>query len=156
MPSSSANSGTYLWCDTCRRSYRHDETDNDHCPICGSTTRIIGKYQAIVRGLMSNELATSELFSKHRQIVRMIWTRNGMGEQYFRALGLDLSYNRFEARVTDLLCRGAQEGWVRFVLPPAPAADESAYKLEFDDESRFIDELEREFAPDVPNDTGSG
>ena len=151
MSSQRAGESTYLWCDTCRRSYRHHETGPDGaCPVCDSDTRPIGKYQAIVRGLMSNELATSELYSKHRQIIRMIWTRNGMGEQYYRALGPDLSYNRFEARVTQLLCRGAREGWVRFVLPPAPLGDEDAYKVEFDDESRFIDELEREFASEIP------
>lgn len=143
---------TYLWCDTCRRSYRHQETDEGRCPVCHGELRPIGKYQAIVRGLMSNELAASEIFTKHRQIVRMIWTRNGMGEQYYRALGAQVSYNRFEARVTELLCRGAQEGWVRFVLPPAPTADDSAYRMEFDDESRFIDELTAEFASELAQD----
>jgi hypothetical protein len=53
-----------------------------------------------------------------------------------------MPYNRFEARVTDLLCRGAVEGWVTFVFPPAPSADESAYRLEFADEARFVLELE--------------
>lgn len=149
MSSNSAQGNTYLWCDTCRRSFRHGEASDGRCPVCDAETRTIGKYQAIVRGLMSNELSTSEIFTKHRQIIRMIWTRNGMGEQYYRALGLELSYNRFEARVTDLLCRGAREGWVRFVIPPAPVADEDAYTVEFDDESRFIDELEREFAADI-------
>lgn len=151
--SSTDSDRTYLWCDVCRRSYRHAEVDGGHCPVCGTETRPIGKYQAIVRGLMSNELAAPEMFSKHRQLVRMIWTRNGMGEQYYRALGIELPYNRFEARVTELLCRGAREGWVRFVLPAAPIPDDDAYRLEFDDESRFIDELEREFAPDIPRST---
>ncbi|MDQ3613216.1 MAG: hypothetical protein M3412_02700 [Chloroflexota bacterium] len=149
MPRVSSTIDGYLWCDTCRRSYRHGETEDGHCPVCHTATRPIGKYQAIVRGLMSNELATPEIYTKHRQIIRMIWTRNGMGEQYYRALGPDLSYNRFEARVTELLCRGAREGWVRFVMPAAPLTDEYAYKVEFDDETRFIDELEREFAADV-------
>jgi hypothetical protein len=152
MPSTDPASNTYLWCDTCRRSYRHHETERGHCPVCDGELRPIGKYQAIVRGLMSNELAASEIYTKHRQIIRMIWTRNGMGEQYYRALGPNLSYNRFEARVTELLCRGAQEGWVRFVLPPAPTGDDSAYKIEFDDDNRFIDELTAEFASEMPQD----
>jgi hypothetical protein len=151
MPRASTTTNSYLWCDTCRRSFRHGETGDRHCPVCHTATRSIGKYQAIVRGLVSNELAAPEIFTKHRQIVRMIWTRNGMGEQYYRALGPDLSYNRFEARVTDLLCRGAREGWVRFVMPAAPVTDDDAYKVEFDDEARFIDELEREFAADIPD-----
>lgn len=143
---------TYQWCDACRRSYRHHEIDDGRCPVCATATRPIGKYQAIVRGLMSNELSTSEIYTKHRQIIRMIWTRNGMGEQYYRALGVDLSYNRFEARVTELLCRGALEGWVRFVLPPAPLGDDAAYRMEFEDENRFIDELTREFVAEMPTD----
>ena len=44
--------------------------------------------------------------------------------------------------MTGLLERGAEEGWVRFVFPPAPTPDESAYRLEFADEERFVRELE--------------
>jgi len=105
--------------------------------------RPTGKMTAILRGLMANELVASDLRTKHRQLIRMIWTRNGMGEQYYRVLAPDMPYNRFEAKVTDLLCRGANEGWVEFVLPPSPSSDESAYKLEFKDEDRFIAELEQ-------------
>jgi len=134
---------TYLWCDGCRRSYRHEDTDDGACRVCGSQTREMGKFSAIIRGLMSNEMAASPLETRHRQLVRLIWTANGMGEQYYRVLTPDMSYNRFEARVTELLCQGAEEGWVRFVIPPAPRPDEAAYKLEFDDEGRFIAELEQ-------------
>lgn len=137
---------TYLWCDTCRRSFRHEETVDGQCPVCGSGTRAMGKFSAIVRGLMSNELSASPLESKHQQMVRLIWSRNGVGEQYYRIIAPDMPYNRFEARVTELLCRGAEEGWVRFILPPAPVSDESAYRLEFDDEERFLNELEAMFS----------
>jgi hypothetical protein len=102
----------------------------------------MGKFSAIIRGLMSNEMATSPLETRHRQLVRLIWTANGMGEQYYRVLSPDMAYTRFEARVTELLCRGAEEGWVRFIIPPAPRPDESAYRLEFDDEDRFVRELD--------------
>lgn len=134
---------TYLWCDTCRRSFDHDEVRDGSCPVCGGRVRTMGRLSAIVRGLMSNELTPAPMMSKHRQLIRLIWTRNGMGEQYYRVLAPDMPYNRFEARVTELLCRGAEEGWVRFVFPPAPTADESAYRLEFADEDRFVRELER-------------
>ena len=133
---------TYLWCDSCRRSFRHDDAPDAICPICGGEMHPTGKMNAILRGLMANELVSSDLRTKHRQLVRMIWTRNGMGEQYYRVLSPDLPYNRFEARVTDLLCQGAREGWVRFVIPVAPTGDESEYRLEFIDESRFVAELE--------------
>jgi hypothetical protein len=75
----------------------------------------------------------------------MIWTRNGMGEQYYRVLEPGIPYNRFEAQVTDLLCRGADEGWARFIMPPSPSNDENAYRLELVDEERFIHELEALF-----------
>jgi hypothetical protein len=136
-------SKTYLWCATCRRSFRHEDAPDDTCPVCSSPMRPTGKMNAILRGLMANELVASDLRTKHRQLVRLIWTRNGMGEQYFRVLAPNMAYNRFEARVTELLCQGAIEGWVTFVLPAAPSADESAYRVEFADESRFIAELER-------------
>jgi hypothetical protein len=137
---------TYLWCDACRRSFVYADLDPDgRCPVCHLAVREMGRFQAIVRGLVSNELVASDLRTKHRQLVRLIWTRNGMGERYYRALSPDVPYNRFEARVTDLLCRGAEEGWVRFVFPAAPSADESAYRLEFDDDERFVAELEALF-----------
>lgn len=134
-------SNSYLWCDSCRRSFRYADITDGLCPVCGTETRPMGKFSAILRGLMSNEMAASPLETRHRQLVRLIWTANGMGEQYYRILTPDMSYNRFEARVTELLCRGAEEGWVRFVIPPAPRPEESAYKLDFDDEERFVTEL---------------
>lgn len=140
-PASSDAAKTYLWCDTCRRSYRHDDTKDGTCPVCGNETRPMGKFSAIVRGLMSNEMAASPLETRHRQLVRLIWTSNGMGEQYYKVLAPDMSYSRFESRVTELLCKGAEEGWVRFNIPPAPRSDESAYAIEFDDEERFINAL---------------
>lgn len=102
----------------------------------------MGRLAAIARGIMANELTISPLESKHRQLIRLIWTRNGMGEQYYRVLAPDMPYNSFEAQVTKLLEQGADEGWVRFVFPPSPTADEAAYRLEFADEDRFIRELE--------------
>ena len=147
MANPDTSAKTYLWCDVCRRSYVFGDLDPDgRCPVCHGPVREMGRFQAIVRGLMSNELVASDLRTKHRQLVRLIWTRNGMGERYYRTLAPDVPYNRFEARVTELLCRGAEEGWVRFVFPPAPTADESAYRLEFDDDERFVAELEALFA----------
>lgn len=133
----------YLWCDTCRRSYDIDEAPANRCPVCGSPVREMSRLTAIVRGLMSNELVASDIVRRHRQLIRLTWTRNGMGERYYRVLAPDMPYNRFEARVTELLCRGAEEGWVRFIFPPAPTSDESAYRVEFESEERFVMELQR-------------
>ena len=132
----------YLWCDPCRRSFAVGDAPGSACPVCGTELRAMGKFNAILRGLMANELVASDLRTKHRQRVRLVWTRNGMGEQYYRLLSPDLPYNRFEARVTDILCIGAEEGWVRFIFPAAPSADDSAYRLEFVDEDRFVAALE--------------
>lgn len=104
--------------------------------------RPTGKMNAILRGLMAQELVAGDIRTKHRQLVRLIWTRNGMGEQYYRVLTPDMPYNKFEAHVTEILCQGAFEGWVTFVMPPAPSGDESAYRLEFSDESKFVAALE--------------
>ena len=133
---------TYLWCDACRRSYGHADAPDGACPVCGGATRQMGRVAALARGFMANELVASDLRTKHRQLIRLIWTRNGMGERYYKVRAPDLTYNRFEARVTELLMRGAEEGWVRFVMPVAPSSDESAYRVEFDDDERFVRELE--------------
>jgi hypothetical protein len=136
------NAKTYLWCSACRRSFSHGDAPDGLCPVCHQALSQLGKFSAILRGLMANELVASDLRTKHRQLIRLIWTRNGMGEQYYRVLTPDMPYNKFEARVTELLCRGAEEGWVKIVLPAAPTPDETQYKIEFDDEERFVKELE--------------
>lgn len=153
--STQRSSKNYLWCDACRRSYRHEETDDGACPVCRNPTREIGKFSAILRGLMANELASSPIISRHRQLVKLIWTRNGMGEQYYRIIAPEMAYNRFEERVTDILCRGAEEGWVKFVIPPAPREDEAEYRLELVDEDRFITELQVLAGPDAAIEEGS-
>jgi hypothetical protein len=103
--------------------------------------REMGKMSAVLRGLMATELVASDLRIKHRQLVRMIWTRNGLGEGYYRVLEPDMTYGRFESRVTDLVCRGAEEGWITIQLPVAPSLDDDAYKIEIHDEERFVEEL---------------
>lgn len=80
-------------------------------------------------------------------MIRLIWTANGIGEQYYRTLAPPVTYAKFESRVTDYLCQAAQDGWVRFVLPPSPlGVDDSAYRMEIDDEERFISEMAQLFA----------
>ena len=150
-------SGTYLWCETCRRSYRHADAPESLCPVCGEFMRPTGKMNAILRGLMANELSPSPIVTKHRQIVRLIWTRNGQGEQYYRLLEPNMPYNRFEAKVTELICRGAEEGWAEILIPAAPTTDERAYRVEFRDEDRFLAELaELAAEPEVKRRRGRG
>ena len=132
----------YLWCNSCRRSFKQADAPDNACPVCGSPLQPMKRWNAIVRGFMSQELSASDIMTKHRQLVRLIWTRNGMGERYYSVLAPDVPYNKFEAMITELICRGANEGWVKVVLPPAPTTDENAYRLEFTDEERFVAELD--------------
>lgn len=148
MPAKDA-SNSYLWCDTCRRSFDYDDAPDGSCPICKDPIKPIGKFNAILRGIMANELNPSPFVSKHRQLVKMIWSRNGAGEEYYRLLAPELSYAKFEAAMTTLLCRGADEGWVEFVLPASPKDDESLYALKVIDENRFLSELQTLAGPDA-------
>jgi hypothetical protein len=45
--------------------------------------------------------------------------------------------------VTDLVCRGAEEGWIAIQMPVAPSLDDDAYKIDIQDENRFVEELHR-------------
>ncbi len=145
---------SYLWCQGCRRSFSHADAPAENCPVCAAPLREMSRFAAIARGFMANELAASPLETKHRQLIQLIWTRNGMGERYYRVLAPDMPYARFEAQVTGLLMRGAEEGWVRFAFPAAPSADESAYRLEFVDEEQFVRELEALAAPVASDSSG--
>lgn len=103
--------------------------------------------QAFVRGVMAQEMVSSGLPTRHRQLVRMIWTANGMGERYFRALAPPVTYQKFEARVTDYVCAAAADGWVRVILPPSPIdANDQSYRLDIDDDERFVAEMAALFA----------
>ncbi|MCC6943213.1 MAG: hypothetical protein IT335_01475 [Thermomicrobiales bacterium] len=97
---------------------------------------------ALLRGLMATEMVATDLRSKHRQLIRMIWTRNGRGEQYFRVLEPDMTYSKFEKQVTEIVCQGLEEGWITVSLPVAPSIDESAYQITIVDEDRFVDEMQ--------------
>jgi hypothetical protein len=104
--------------------------------------RELGWVQAFVRGFVAQEFVSSGLPSRHRQLIRLIWTANGMGERYYKALAPSVTYSKFEARVTDFVCQAAADGWVRFILPPSPSgAADDAYRMEIDDEERFIYEM---------------
>lgn len=151
----SASTNTYLWCNSCSRSFDHRDAPQGACPVCGGELRAIGKFNAILRGLMANELTPSPIVSKHRQIVKLIWTRNGMGESYYRVLAPELSYNKFESEMTNLLCKGADEGWVQFVMPASPKDDESLYSMKIVDEDRFMAAIQTLAGPEASIEEGA-
>jgi hypothetical protein len=88
----------------------------------------------------------SAIQRKHRQIIELLWTRHGMGERYYLTMRPPgVSFGAFTKKVTDLVCRGAREGWIVVRFPPAPSSDEDEYQLEFVDPERFVIELEALF-----------
>ena len=92
----------------------------------------------------------SEIQRKHRQMIELIWTRSGMGERYFVTLQpAGVSFGHFIRTVTDLICRGAGEGWITVRLPSAPVFDDDAYQIDIDDPERFVAELEALFATEA-------
>src|SRR5690554_8099592 len=153
--SANTSQNSYLWCDACRRSFSHQDSADGRCPVCHGEARPVGKFNAILRGLMANELSPSPLMSKHQQIVKIMWTRNGMGEDYYRLLAPEMSYNKFETAMTNLLCRGADEGWIEFQIPASPKDDETLYAMKVLDEARFLSEIQILAGPDASLEDGA-
>lgn len=142
---------TYLWCDSCKRSFEHDDAADGSCPLCAAEMRELGWMSAFVRGVMAQEMVSSGLATRHRTMIKMIWTANGMGERYYNALDPGVSYSKFEAEVTDFVCKAAAAGWVRVVIPSSPiGASDNAYRLEIEDEERFVLEMTALFTDGTP------
>jgi hypothetical protein len=142
---------TYLWCDDCKRSFEHEDTVGRLCPLCNQEMRELGWMSAFVRGVMAQELVSSGLASRHRTMIKMIWTANSMGERYYNALDPGVPYSKFESEVTDFVCKAAADGWVKVVIPASPiGATDGSYKLEIEDEERFVLEMSALFSNDRP------
>src|SRR5262245_41251990 len=60
------SSKTYLWCNSCRRSFSHADAHDGLCPVCSSPMREMSRLAALARGFMANELTASDLETKHR------------------------------------------------------------------------------------------
>ena len=104
---------------------------------------------AFVRGVMAQEFVSSGLGTRHRTMIKLIWTANGMGERYYNALDPGVSYSKFESAVTDFVCQAAADGWVTIMMPASPVgAAADAYRLEIDDEDRFVSEMSALFDSD--------
>ncbi len=134
--------GMVIWCKSCKRSFDLEDAPEGRCPICAGKTREMGRMRAAVRGILAQEMTASDIQTKHRQLIKLIWTQNRMGERYFQAVQPSVSYSQFERQVTELICRGAEEGWIQIVIPPAPTSDDN-YRLEFVSEERFVEELDK-------------
>jgi hypothetical protein len=138
---------TVVWCKNCKRSFDLEDAQEGRCPICQGKMREMGRLRAAVRGILAQEFTASDIQIKHRQLIKLIWTQNRMGERYFQAIQPSVSYSQFERQVTELICRGAEEGWLRIVIPPAPMSDDN-YRLEFLNEEQFVEELNKLYPGD--------
>jgi hypothetical protein len=119
------------------------------CPECPGKLRPMGPLEGLFdRWFGPPELTASELHHRHLQLVELLWTKDGRAREFYDLLQpKGVSYAKFVARVTPLICRGLREGWIEARLPPAPVPDDSAYELRFVDPERFAEELAALFAP---------
>ena len=46
---------TYLWCQSCRRSFSHADAPAGACPVCAAPVREMSRFAAIARGFMAND-----------------------------------------------------------------------------------------------------
>lgn len=116
------------------------------CAECGGRLRRFGPLEGLVDRLFGPpDQIDSELYRRHLQMVELLWTQDNRGRQYYDILKPRIGYGRFVKLVTELVCRGLDEGWAELVLPPNPVPDDRAYKLVFPDPDRFAQEMARLF-----------
>ena len=69
-----------------------------------------------------------------------------MGQRYFEICQPGgVYYSRFVRRVTELICRGIEEGWIGLTLPEQPLGPDPRYAIEYRDPERFVRELQALF-----------
>ena len=131
-----------LICHSCGLRVWLEPGQERTCRECGGRLRHFGPLEGLVdRFFAPPDQVDSELYRRHVQMVQALWTRDNRGREYYDILKPKLSYGRFEKIVTDLICRGLEEGWVELHLPRAPVPDDNAYKLVFADPDRFAMEM---------------
>ena len=112
------------------------------CVHCGGALRKPGQLDRLVDGLLAAPSGyVSPAFHRHLQLVQELWTENGRDQELYATLRPKMSLSKFTGLVTDLVCRGLEEGWIVLHLPPSPSNNDGAYRIEFRDSNRFIDEL---------------
>ena len=142
----------FHWCPRCERtSLAADLGAGTTCPRCGAETERISWLTAALRKVGQGTGNRSDIQQRHLQLIQAIWTADGMGQRYFEICQPgSMYYSRFVRRVTELICRGIEEGWIGLTLPANPLAPGARYALEHRDPERFVRELQALF-PDEPN-----
>ena len=143
---------TLHWCQTCERTLLAiDLVDGRDCPACGCATRRISWLTAALRKVGQGTGNRSEVQQKHLELIQAIWTADGMGQRYFEICQPgSMYYSRFVRRVTELICRGIEEGWIVLNLPAHPLLPGARYALDYRDPERFVRELQALFPEGAP------
>ncbi len=124
------------------------ESAEGPCPICGAARRPMTRFEGFVdRWFGPSEAFESEFYHRHRQLVELLWSSDGRGQEYYNILRPGVPYSRFTRRVTEIVCQGILEGWVEVHLPPVPTTDDSAYGVVFTDPERFAAAVTEAFPP---------
>lgn len=140
----------FHWCEPCSRTILSpDLGPGDRCPHCGGPTRRISWLTAALRKVGQGTGTRSDIQQQHLQLIQAIWTADGMGQRYFAICQPGgMYYSRFVRQVTELICRGLEEGWVELQLPVQPLVPGGEYRLVYRDPERFVHELQLLF-PDT-------
>jgi hypothetical protein len=137
----------FFWCMRCERTLLEDDLDLDaHCPHCGGQVERISWLTAALRKVGQGTGNRSDVQQKHLQLIQALWTADGMGQRYFELCQPgNMYYSRFVRQVTELICRGLEEGWIALRLPVNPLEHRDGYAIEYRDPERFVHELEALF-----------
>ncbi|HET8627071.1 MAG TPA: zinc-ribbon domain-containing protein [Thermomicrobiales bacterium] len=137
----------FFWCPRCERTLLAADLDPDAgCPHCGGPVERISWLTAALRKVSQGPERRSDLQQKHLALIQAIWTADGMGQRYFEICQPGgMYYSRFVRRVTELICRGIDEGWIGLTLPAQPLVPDAAYAIEYRDPERFVRELQALF-----------
>ena len=135
------------WCPRCERTLIAADLPPDHsCSQCGGATERISWLTAALRKVGQGTGNRADIQQKHLQLIQAIWTADGMGQRYFEICQPgSMYYSRFVRRVTELVCRGVEEGWIVLTLPAQPLAPDARYAIEYRDPERFVPELQALF-----------
>jgi hypothetical protein len=135
-----------LICHTCGQRVWLEAGRERACSECGGYLRHFGPLEGLVdRFFAPPDQVDSQLHHRHVQMIELLWTQDNRGHEYYDIIRPKISYGRFVKVVTDLVCRGLEEGWAELILPPTPIQDDRAYKLVFRDPDRFVHEMTRLF-----------
>ncbi len=131
-------------------------SETRECPRCGYTLRRMGRIERLVDRWLRPDpsIQASELQAKHYKLIELMWSADGAGQALYESLELGrVPYSRFVREVTDLVCRGIDEGWLDAVMPQSPTSPGASYYIDYRDAEKFRGELLRLFPPASPDDS---